>query len=946
MSFWKGLVTGRPDPVVSAALETTTFAITNLIDDESIPPEFYGLTSYTSPTAPVGRVSRREASQVAAVKRSRDLIAGSLGTVPLVTVRPDLTIDRQSWLIQPERDVPRSVTMTRTIEDLLYEGIAWWRITAYDWRGFPAQVVRLDPRSVDVMKDGRVHVTSDGHRGLADEWPADSELIRFDSPNDPLLVAGARAIRQCLLLDQAAQRYAEGAPPLDYFSPAEGVDPGDTEEITAILDAWQTARKTRATGYVPAALKYNLGGWNPDQLQLAEQRQHAVLEIARVAGVDPEELGVSTTSRTYANQYDRRKAFLDFTLGGYRAAVEDRLSMNDVTARGTQTRFDLDAFLRSDAKSRWEAAEVGLRIGAITKTEIREDERKPAIDSEDAPVTQPEPAAQPEGEPIVASFDATTMEAAVGGTVFAVDVEKRTIRGRAVPYGAVGLKEGKKFTFSRGTIHPREGMKVKLWGLHDKAQAFGVVTEWDDNDEGLDVAFKVARGPEGDRALTMAEDGVWDGLSIGTSEGARYALRNGVYNAVDIPIHEISLTPAPVFGGARVSSVAFDADKENTRMETETETQTTEVPMDFSALTAALSQGIQTGFAAALANPQQRETVAAGGPVTTEINEASPYRFDGVAGPHSLIDDMRSAQQGDSEARQRFETFVEEQFAVSTANVGSLNPTRNRPELFVPNLQFSRPLWESVSTGTIDDKTPFTIPKFSSASGLVGAHTEGVEPTPGSFAATSQTVTPTAVSGKVEIVREVLDQGGSPQADAIIWGEMLNGWFEALEAGIATQLGTVGTAELNLASAVDAPLVNALTDYFAGLQFVRGGNRFTRFVADGMLFPKLVSASDTTGRKLLPVLGATNAQGTVDGGFDRVQLGNVAIRAAWALGAANTSKSYSFVPSSVWAWASAPKKFLFEYQVKSIDMAIWGYRASAVLRDSDVKPIDYTTADV
>jgi hypothetical protein len=103
----------------------------------------------------------------------------------------------------------------------------------------------------------------------------------------------------------------------------------------------------------------------------------------------------------------------------------------------------------------------------------------------------------------------------------------------------------------------------------------------------------------------------------------------------------------------------------------------------------------------------------------------------------------------------------------------------------VPNLQYTRPLWELVSTGTIDDKTPFTVPKFSSASGLVGDHTEGTEPTPGAFAATGPDDHPGAMSGKIEINREVWDQGGSPQADGIIWGEMLNGWYEAIEAKIA-----------------------------------------------------------------------------------------------------------------------------------------------------------------
>lgn len=542
---------------------------------------------------------------------------------------------------------------------------------------------------------------------------------------------------------------------------------------------------------------------------------------------------------------------------------------------------------------------------------------------------------------------AQTMEVVPAGTVFAVDVEKRVIRGLAVPFGVEATKGGRRWSFSKGTVRPYGAAlsSVKLWIGHDKATAVGVLFEAEDTDEGYAVALRVARGEAGDHALQMAEDGVWDGLSIGPSEGAKFRAQGGVFHSIDVPIHEISLTPAPVFGGARVRSVTFDIEQEQHMTSTETEPVVEPQGIDFSALTEALEKGITDGFAA-LRNPQGGEGPE---PISAteglEVNEPAPYRFDGVAGEFSLIDDMRSAAGGDPAAKQRFETFVEETFAVTTTNVNTLNPTKNRPDLYVPNLTYSTPLWDSVSTGTIDDRTPFTVPKFASASGLVGPHAEGVEPTPGAFAATSQTVTPTALSGKIEINREVLDQGGSPQADAIIWGEMLNAWFEAREARIAALLNGIATAELNLASAVDAALVNALTGYFAGLQFVRGGNRFTRFVADGNLFPALVAAKDTAGRPLLPILGPSNAQGSADGGFDRVQLGNQTIRAAWALGTGNDKKSYSFVPSSVWAWSSAPKKFTFEYQVKSIDMAIWGYAAGAVLRDSDVKPIDYTTAD-
>lgn len=344
------------------------------VDSESFPSSVVGLESYLSPTSPVARLSRREAIQVPAVKRSRELITGSLAQLPLNVVKADLTVESTSWLQQPEKNRARSVTMAWLIEDLLFEQIAWWRIIETDYRQYPTRIKRLAPH--------RVQVDEDRDRVLVDGKPVpDDELIRFDSPNDGLLIAGARAIRQCLILDQAAQRYAEGAPPGDYFTPADGADPfvDDTEAQEILLDPWKTARQTRSTAWVPAAVNYHTATFNPEQLELGKQRDHAVIEIARLAGIDPEELGISTTSRTYANQFDRRKNFLDFTLGPYRAAIEDRLSMGDVTPRGSVVRFDLDGFLRTDAKTRFETYKVGLEVGAIGPEEIRASEGKPPL---------------------------------------------------------------------------------------------------------------------------------------------------------------------------------------------------------------------------------------------------------------------------------------------------------------------------------------------------------------------------------------------------------------------------------------------------------------------------------------------------------------------------------------------------------------------------------------
>lgn len=364
MGFWRNIF-GLGEAVASAP----TFAV----DVESIPPEVFGLESYATSTAPAPRIDRRSAIQVPAVKRCRDLIAGTLGGLPLDLFAPDRTPAQSSLFDQPERNVPRSVTMTRLFEDLLFESIAWWRITETNWMGYPAFVKRIDPRLVEVREaEGKVYI---GGRHVPDQ-----ELIRFDSPTDALLKAGARAIRTCLQLDAAAANASDGAPPIQYFAPADGADPATDTEIAEILTAWRTSRRDHSTGYVPAALKLIDAGWDPKKLQLVEQRQHAVLDIARIAGVDPEELGVSTTSRTYANQFDRRKAFTDMTLGLYMHAAEDRLSMGDVNPRGYYAKFSLDAFLRSDPAGRYAAYKAGLEVGALDQADIRELEDKPPLD--------------------------------------------------------------------------------------------------------------------------------------------------------------------------------------------------------------------------------------------------------------------------------------------------------------------------------------------------------------------------------------------------------------------------------------------------------------------------------------------------------------------------------------------------------------------------------------
>ena len=350
------------------------------------------------------KISRDEALAVPAVKRARDLICGGIGQFPLLLIGPDGKPVEWSLLSQPEAGIAPSVTITRTVEDMLLSERSWWKVTHVGWHNRPAEVRRLDPETVTVQPK---YVTYP--EGTALVWPEVSGLIRVDSPNGGLLTASV-AIRAYIALSRIAMRAADGMPPVDWFEPAEGADPvgipepGETQEeadvraIAEILDAWYAARQTRSTAYLPAALKYKRDGFDPEKLQLSEAREFAVTEIARLTGIDAEELSVSTTSRTYFNAQDRRRSRIEDVLGPYMTAIEGRLSLDDLTPHGYRVVFDTSSYLRLDDQAAAQTDQVLIGAKVLLPDEAREKRGlEPLGLPASAPAARPElPAAQEE----------------------------------------------------------------------------------------------------------------------------------------------------------------------------------------------------------------------------------------------------------------------------------------------------------------------------------------------------------------------------------------------------------------------------------------------------------------------------------------------------------------------------------------------------------------------
>lgn len=346
------------------------------------------------------RVTRRQALQVPAVLAGRNRICSTLATLPLKLHAPDRSIRDWTLFSQPDPDMPPSVTWALTYEDLLFEAVAWWQVMARDAYGWPTAIRHVPSTSVTpapfpwagpasvVTPDLQMPENPSGVY-IDGVFTPNRDIIRFDSPNPPLLVHAARAIRTCLRLDSTAARYAAEPMGIGYFKSEDpGVDPFEDEDdpqgaVQSFLDAWAAARRRNAWGWVPPGVTMGDGSqFSPRDLQLADARQHAVLEIARAMGIDPEDLGVSTTSRTYFNAEDRRRDLTDFTFGAYISAVQDRLSMRDVTPRGSYARIKLDGFLRSDIMTRLQAYQMGKPLGVYNDERIGE--------LEDIPTPTPE----------------------------------------------------------------------------------------------------------------------------------------------------------------------------------------------------------------------------------------------------------------------------------------------------------------------------------------------------------------------------------------------------------------------------------------------------------------------------------------------------------------------------------------------------------------------------
>jgi HK97 family phage portal protein len=146
-----------------------------------------------------------------------------------------------------------------------------------------------------------------------------------------------------------------------------GADLGENE-VQGLLAAWRNARQNRSTAYLTSTLEFQPASFSPKDMMLNEAKQYMATEIARLCNVPAYYISADmNNSMTYANVQDERRQFVSLSLQPYISAIEQRLSMNDITPSTQKICIDLDSgFLRANPLERLEVIEKMLALGLIT----------------------------------------------------------------------------------------------------------------------------------------------------------------------------------------------------------------------------------------------------------------------------------------------------------------------------------------------------------------------------------------------------------------------------------------------------------------------------------------------------------------------------------------------------------------------------------------------------
>jgi HK97 family phage portal protein len=319
------------------------------------------------------RTSRKDAMSVPSVARARNLICGTVASIPLeyYNKRTGEVIAPPRWINQLSKNQPSFVTINWIVDSLLFYGVAYLRVTeryAEDGR----------PSAFEWIANSRVTYTTDLEGIMITQYYVDiapismNDIVTIQGLDEGVLERAGRTIQAAIDINRAASISA-ATPMSSGILKNTGADLPPAE-VSGLLSAWKRSRQNNSTAYLTSTLEFQSTQFSPKDMMYNEAIQNLSTEIARAMNVPAYYLSADqNTTMTYANVTEERKQFFALSIEPYIQAIQTRMSMDDISTAGHEVRFAVfDTFLKQDPMVELQVIEKLLTLGLITTEQAME----------------------------------------------------------------------------------------------------------------------------------------------------------------------------------------------------------------------------------------------------------------------------------------------------------------------------------------------------------------------------------------------------------------------------------------------------------------------------------------------------------------------------------------------------------------------------------------------
>lgn len=330
-------------------------------------------------------ITDENAIQIVSVYASVRIISESIASVPL--------------RLMQKKDNIRIVAEDNPLNTLVKEAPNDW-MSSFDWRetiqghvclrgngfslvernqaGIPQKIYPLHPDKVGIFKldDGSIGYSYEKEPLLSED------VLHIKGIGGDGLVGYSpiRLMRDALGLTATADEFGG-----QLF--ANGAAPGGVLKVDSDLDETQYKRlreqwnerhggvkRAGGTAILERGMSWQAVGLNSQDAQLLETRKFQKTEIASMFRVQPHLIG-DLSKATFSNIEHQSIEFVTHTIRPWAVRWEQALNRVLLTERQRQQgfyfKFNLDALLRGDIKSRYQSYQSGIQAGWLTRNEAR-----------------------------------------------------------------------------------------------------------------------------------------------------------------------------------------------------------------------------------------------------------------------------------------------------------------------------------------------------------------------------------------------------------------------------------------------------------------------------------------------------------------------------------------------------------------------------------------------